>query len=318
MGLYRSVRAVTGASGDGPIDWTAVADAAKSSTDAGSLDLSAAEEDGYATDVRDARDRVRTVADIDFDLPDRVEILNRHHWIDNNVDTFGRVMEPLEETVGLVPGVARVVNTGSMSVALGFLARNVLGQYDPLLLAEGDIADDHALYFVHPNIEKVAGTLDADGDRFRRWIAFHEVAHAAEFGAAPWLSTHLEEKMETAVQSLTEGNFDRDLLTEIDTTMTAVEGYAELIMDRAFDEEYADLRTELEARRQGRGPVQTLFRRALGIDRKRKQYERGKDFFDAVADERGVAAAGRVWDAPENLPTDEEIETPQLWLDRVA
>jgi putative hydrolase len=99
--------------------------------------------------------------------------------------------------------------------------------------------------------------------------------------------------------------------------MTAVEGYAELIMDRAFDEEYADLRAELAARRQGRGPIQTLFRRALGIDRKRKQYERGKDFFDAVADERGVAAAGRVWEGPDYLPTDAEIEDPALWLSRV-
>jgi uncharacterized protein (DUF2342 family) len=317
MSLYRSVRAVTGASGDGPIDWDAVGEAAKASTDRGSIDLSPAEQDAYATDVRDARDRVREVAGIDFDLPERVEIFNRHHWIDANVDTFRRVMEPLEDSVGLVPGVARVVNTGSMTVALGFLARNVLGQYDPLLLAEGDVGDQHALYFVHPNIDRVADSLAVDGERFRRWIAFHEVAHAAEFGAAPWLPDYLEERMESAVTNLSEGDFDRDMLVELDTTMTAVEGYAELIMDRAFDEEYRDLRDELERRRQGRGPIQKLFRRALGLSVKRQQYERGKDFFDAVADERGVEAAGRVWDAPEYLPTDEEIDDPALWLARV-
>jgi uncharacterized protein (DUF2342 family) len=317
MSLYRSVRAVTGASGDGPIDWDAVGEAAKASTDPGSIDLSAAEQEAYAADVKDARDRVRSVADIEFDLPDRVEIFNRHHWIDANVDTFRRVMEPLEDSVGLVPSVARVVNTGSMTVALGFLARNVLGQYDPLLLAEGDVADQHALYFVHPNISRVADTLDADGERFRRWIAFHEVAHAAEFGAAPWLPGYLEQRMETTVEALSAGEFDRDLLGELDTAMTAVEGYAELVMDRAFDEEYADLRDELERRRQGRGPVQRLFRRLLGLSVKRRQYERGKDFFDAVADARGVAGAGRVWEAPEYLPTDAELDDPESWLARV-
>ena len=193
MGLYESVRAVTSASGDGPVDWDAVTSAAKSSTDPGSIDLSAAERAAYAADVRDARDRVREVGAIGFDLPETVEIQNRHHWIDANVVTFQRVMSFLEEQITLFPGTARVVNTGTMAVALNFLGNNVLGQYDPLLLAEGD---DHALYFVHPNIQRVAAELAVDAERFRRWIAFHEVAHAAEFGAAPWLGDHLEAQME--------------------------------------------------------------------------------------------------------------------------
>jgi uncharacterized protein (DUF2342 family) len=315
MGIYESVRAVTTASGDGAVDWTAVADAAKASTDPGSLALSEAEQAGYAGDVRDARDRVRSVAAIEFDLPEAVEIQNRHHWIDANVATFERVMRPLEEQVTMFPGASRVVNTGTMSVALAFLGNNVLGQYDPLLLAEGD---DHALYFVHPNIETVAEDLGVDFDRFRRWIAFHEVAHAAEFGAAPWLSDHLETTMEGAVSALGDGRFDRDALSELDTTMTAVEGYAELVMDRAFDDEYADLREKVEARRRGRGPVARVIRRLLGLGMKRRQYERGKAFFDAVADKRGIAGASAVWDEPSNLPSDAELDEPNLWHARVG
>ena len=314
MGFYESVRAVTTASGDGPVDWTAVADAAKAPTDRGSLTLTSDEEVGYADDVRDARDRVRSVAGVSFDLPDTVEIQNRHHWIDANVATFERVMRPLEEQVTMFPGASRVVNTGTMSVALAFLGNNVLGQYDPLLLADGD---EHALYFVHPNIEQVAEALEVDFDRFRRWIAFHEVAHAAEFGAAPWLSEHLESTMDGAIEALGDGRLDRDALSEMNTTMTAVEGYAELVMDRAFDDEYADLREKVEARRRGRGPIATLVRRLLGLGMKRRQYERGKAFFDAVADERGIAGASVVWDDPANLPTDDELDDPALWLARV-
>ena len=314
MGLYRSVRAVTGASGDGPVDWTAVAEAAKASTEPGDLDLSAAEREGYASDVRDARTRVREVAGVDFDVPETVEIQNRHHWIDANIDTFGRVMEPLEEQVGLMPGLARVANTGSMSFALGFLANNVLGQYDPLLLAD---SDDHALYFVHPNIGKVAAMLDVEEPRFRRWIAFHEVSHAAEFGAAPWLADELETHLETAIGALTDGRLDREALASLDTTMTAVEGYAELLMDEAFDGEYADLRRKLDEQRSGRGPISRLVRRLLGLGMKRRQYERGKEFFQTVADARGVAGASAVWDRPENLPTDAELDDPQRWLARV-
>jgi uncharacterized protein (DUF2342 family) len=314
MGIYHSVRAVAGATGDGPIDWRAVAEAAKGSTEPGDLTLSAAEETGYASDVRDARDRVREVGELDFDLPETVEVQNRHHWIDANVATFERVMAPIEQRAEYIPGVARVVNTGSMAFALSFLGNNVLGQYDPLLLAE---KDEHALYFVRPNIQRVAGQLGVDGDRFRRWIAFHEVTHAAEFGAAPWLSDHMEVTMEETIEKLSNGELDRSSLGELDTTMTAVEGYAELLMDRAFDDEYDDLRRKVDERRKGRGPIASLVRRFLGLGMKRQQYERGKAFFDEVADTRGVAAAGRVWDSPETLPTEEEIETPRLWMKRV-
>ncbi|MFB6142770.1 MAG: zinc-dependent metalloprotease [Halorientalis sp.] len=314
MNLYRSVRAVTGASGDGPVDWGAVTEAARASTDPGSLALSSAERDAYAADVRDARDRIREVAGLGFDVPETVEIQSRHHWIDANVDTFRRVMAPLESSVGILPVLARVANTASLSAALSYLASNVLGQYDPLLLADGD---DHALYFVHPNVVSVAASLDVPTDRFRRWIAFHEVAHAAEFGAAPWLACELEADLRSAVDALAEGSIDREALADLNTTMTAVEGYAELVMDRAFDGEYADLRAKLDARRRRRGPLSSLLRRLLGLGMKREQYERGKAFFEAVADARGVEGAGAVWERPANLPSDAELDDPARWLDRV-
>ena len=338
MNLLRSAKAVSEASGDGLIDWAAVTEAARAATDPGDLTLTPDERSGYAADVRDARTRVREVAGVSFDLPDTIEVQHRHHWIDANIATFERIMGTLDiEGRTLVPGLARVANTGSMTVALAFLANNVLGQYDPLLLAESDgrgVADgagegaasggaasgaaDHALYFVHPNIGRVADELDISRARFRRWIAFHEVTHAAEFGAAPWLSDHLEARMERAVDALGEGSLDREAFRELDAAMTAVEGYAELLMDRAFDDEYADLREKVEARRRGRGPVAQLVRRLLGMGMKRRQYERGKAFFETVTDARGVEGASLVWRSPENLPTNAELDAPEQWLDRVA
>ena len=100
--------------------------------------------------------------------------------------------------------------------------------------------------------------------------------------------------------------------------MTAVEGYAELVMDRAFDGETEDLRARLDNRRNASGPVTRLLRRALGLGVKREQYERGGAFFTAVADARGLRAAGRVWDQPENLPTEDELDNPSRWLARMS
>jgi uncharacterized protein (DUF2342 family) len=319
MNLFRSLRAVTDASGTGQVDWAAAAEAAKAATDPGRLDLSEGDRRGYAEDVRAARGRVREVAGVAFDLPGTVEVQHRHHWVDANVRTFERVMRPLEEQApSPTLGAMRAVNTGTMAVMLGYLARHVLGQYDPLLLADGEDDEEHGLYFVHPNVVAAAETLDVDYPRFRRWIAFHEVAHAAEFGAAPWLSDHLERRMEGAVGALAAGRVDRTALEDLDAAMTAVEGYAELLMDRAFDDDYADLRAKIDARRRAGGPATRLVRRLLGLDLKRRQYERGARFFASVADARGMAAAGRVWDRPENLPTATEFDDPDRWLRRVA
>jgi uncharacterized protein (DUF2342 family) len=316
VNLFRSLHTISRASGDGPIDWDAVAAAAKDATPPGSLDLTRAEIEGYRADVKAARGAIREVGVVSFDLPRTIEIQNRHHWIDANVSTFRRVMAPIEtHTDVLFPDAARVLNTASTTLMLSFLGKHVLGQYDPLLLAD---SEEHALYFVHPNIGRVAAELDVDEERFRRWIAFHEVTHAAEFGEAPWLSSHLESRMERGVEALSRGSFDREAFRELDATMTAVEGYAELLMDRTFDDEYADLREKVDARRRGRGPIARLVRRLLGLGLKRRQYERGKAFFEAVADARGIEGASVVWESPERLPTSDELDDPARWLARVA
>jgi uncharacterized protein (DUF2342 family) len=83
--------------------------------------------------------------------------------------------------------------------------------------------------------------------------------------------------------------------------MTAVEGYAEFLMDRALDEDFQDVRDAVEARRRGRGPLSRLIRRLLGLHVKRRQYERGRAFFETVAERGGLAArpaprpSGDVW-----------------------
>jgi putative hydrolase len=124
--------------------------------------------------------------------------------------------------------------------------------------------------------------------------------------------------MREAIERLGEGSIDRQSLGELDTTMTAVEGYAELVMDRAFDGEYADLRRKLDDRRAGRGPLQRLVRRLLGLGMKRRQYERGKAFFETVVEDHGMALASRVWSSPDTLPTDRELDDPGAWAARVG
>ena len=313
MTFLRSIGALAGASGDGLIDWDAALDAATAATPPGSIELDAGEREAFADDVRAAHDAIEAASGIDFDVPSPIEVQNRHHWIEANVGIFREALGPLEDRRVLLPGVAGRVNTATLATLLSVLGRYVLGQYDPRLFGDGP----PRLYFVLPNLRHAATVLDVEEDRFRRWIAFHEVAHAAEFEAAPWLVPHLEARIERAVSALGEGDIDTGAIRDLDTAMTVVEGYAEFVMDRAFDDRADDLREKLDARRRSGGPFVVIVRRLLGLGLKRRQYERGKAFFDAVAEARGVDATGAVWRDVDALPTTREIEEPDRWIDRV-
>jgi uncharacterized protein (DUF2342 family) len=312
--LIESLRTVATASEGAHVDWDAALSAAKAVTAPGSLDLDDEERAGYARDVRAAGDGIRTATGLEFDLPTTLEVQNRHHWMDANVVTFRRLLAPLEDRTGAMPGVARRVNTATMTGLLAFAARHVLGQYDPLLLAEDETP---GLYFVRPNVVRTADELGVAYPRFRRWVAFHEVTHAAEFGAAPWLAGELETRAETAIDALAAGRIDRDAIRSLDAAMTAVEGYAEYAMDRAFGGEYADVREKVDERRRERGPITRLLARLLGFEGKRRQYERGRAFFEVLERDGGPDVPVQVWAGADRLPTQAEIDRPERWLDRV-
>lgn len=313
MTLFRSIGAVATASGDGPIDWDAVTEAATAGTPPGRLDVGNGERARIAADVRSAVRAIREETGLSSPTLESIELQDRHHWIRANVSTFRRVLAPVETRPVFLPGLANRANTGTMAVVLSFLGRNVLGQYDPTLFSEAE----PDLYLVYPNLREAATTLEVDYERFRRWIVFHEVTHAVEFGAAPWLADRLETRIERAVGALGEGELDTGAIRDVDATMTVIEGYAEYVMDRAFDAPAADLREKLDARRRGGGPITVILRRLLGLGIKRRQYERGRRFFEDVEDARGVESTTAVWRDQAAFPTAHEITRPERWIDRV-
>lgn len=314
MGLYESLRAIRGASGDSLVDWEAAAAAATASTPRGELSLSDNGLAAYRADIRTATAAVEGVVEGDVHLPDRVEVLDRHHWIERTANSFERMVEPIIPA-SPTPDAARSINTSTASFTLAVLGRRVVGQFEPGLFGT---ADDRALYVVHPNVLHMADELDVPVDPFRRWVLHHEVSHAAEFDLAPWLTGYLEERIERAIGSLAHARFDRDALRELTVAMTVVEGFAELLMDEAIDEDVEFLRDRLEARRAGLGPLTQLIDWVLGITAKRRQYELGRAFFLDVSERRDLATTLTVWESPEHLPTADELDDPEAWLERVG
>jgi putative hydrolase len=70
-------------------------------------------------------------------------------------------------------------------------------------------------------------------------------------------------------------------------------------------------------RRTRRTPFERAVLRLTGMDLKMEQYKKGERFVRAIADARGSAALSRLWDGPETLPRDGEIDDPGAWMRRV-
>ena len=212
-----------------------------------------------------------------------VEVLDRPLWVQRNLTTVQRLLQPLEDvyldSVGansstlfrLAHGSMQLTLSAQMGIVLGFLSRNVLGQFDMPFLAppasEENAAIDQAsrIYFVEPNIRRLQQRLDIPPEAFRLWIALHETTHAIQFQVAPWLAGHLGSLIESYVESFREllresshplramllpgaeatedrerlGGLvsllttpeQRDMLVRVQGVMSLVEGYSNYIMD---------------------------------------------------------------------------------------
>jgi coenzyme F420 biosynthesis associated uncharacterized protein len=251
---------------------------------------------------------------------------------------------------GMAAATNRLVTTGQIGFLLGYLGTRVLGQYDVALLS----AEQHPgrLLYVEENIRATARLVKVPVDDFRLWVALHETTHAFELEAHPWLRPYIRERMERQVAlfahetrrlqqrglvhlarrwrtAAAEGSIrgflspeQRRLFREVQLTMSLMEGFSDWVMDDVGAQLLPDvpgIRRRFEARRgQRRRAIDRLMARLTGMDMKLEQYRRGERFVAGVYRVGGSAAISHLWDGPEVLPTEDEMDEPAAWVRRVV
>jgi coenzyme F420 biosynthesis associated uncharacterized protein len=243
----------------------------------------------------------------------------------------------------------RWIMTRQLGFLLGFMGQRVLGQYDLALLSAEQVPG--RLLFVEENIRHTARSLDIPIGPFRTWIALHETTHAFEFEAHPWLRPYLASRLERqlslfsgdardmgreALRGLGRalrgeaggehwmerlmGEEQRRLFRETQAVMSLLEGFSDYIMDevgRDLVPGVERIRARFDERRTRRTAFERSMLRLTGMDLKLEQYKKGEQFVRAIAEARGREALNRLWDGPESLPLDGEIEAPEAWIARV-
>jgi coenzyme F420 biosynthesis associated uncharacterized protein len=243
----------------------------------------------------------------------------------------------------------RWVTTRQLGFLLGFMGTRVLGQYDLALLSTE--AAPGRLLFVEENIRATARALGVPIGPFRTWIALHETTHAFEFEAHPWLRPYLSERLERqltlfgkdarglgrealrglgrSIRGESDGQHwiermmgpeQRALFRETQAVMSLLEGFSDYVMDevgRDLVPDVARISERFHERRAKRTPFERSMLRLTGMDLKIEQYRKGELFVRAIADRRGSTALTRLWEGPETLPRDGEIDAPERWIERV-
>jgi coenzyme F420 biosynthesis associated uncharacterized protein len=263
--------------------------------------------------------------------------LDRRGWLDLNLDIFRRVVDPVIES-GRMPN-SLIVEAGRAGVnryvgyMLAFLGRRVLGQYDPQLL--GAEIGGEGLYLVETNVAQWEQHANLPAEDLRRWLILHEMTHAWQFAAHPWLRRHMEESMKVLVDSVMRKGpgvtrvaafagvlpAQWRVMRQVQGTMSVVEGYSNLVMNHLGSKllpGFERLERAYRDRSSGKSALEVLIWKLTGLDLKLQQYRSGEAFCQAVADKYGLSVLNRVWDGPESMPRLGELGKPEAWHRRVS
>jgi coenzyme F420 biosynthesis associated uncharacterized protein len=268
----------------------------------------------------------------------KFEALDRVGWLDLNLGILRRVVDPVLET-GRVPNsllveVGRAGVDSYVAFMLTFIGRRVLGQYDPQLLGAEPVGGE-GLYLIETNVEEWGRRANLPGPDLRRWLILHEMTHAWQFAAHPWLRPYMENSMRVLIQSVTKNAKPAariaafagvlpsqwKVMRQVQGTMSVVEGYSNLVMNElggklltGFDQ----LEQAYRERSSGKSPAEVLIWKLTGLDLKLQQYRRGEAFCRAIFDQHGITVLNEVWNSEAHMPRLGELAHPEAWYRRVV
>ena len=263
------------------------------------------------------------------------------------VDSQERASSALTIAIG-----SRVTGAQAGAV-LSFVASRVLGQYEifgsggELLLVAPNIVEverklgvdprdfrlwvclheaTHRLQFtavpwlegyLRDQIGAFVDATDTSAEAMREQLG--EVVRSIAYAVKPGSSEDDEGSAE-GLLALIKSPEQRAILDKMTALMSLVEGHAEYVMDEVGPDvvpSVASIRKRFNQRRKGRGPLDRILRRLLGLEAKMQQYAQGRHFVSGVVDEVGIDGFNAVWAGPHALPTIEELLDPAAWVVRV-
>lgn len=273
------------------------------------------------------------------------------HSLSSQVGSFaestGADVNPMGAVMSQVAPLLLGIQSGTL---IGHLALESLGRYDPLIPR----SDDGKLFFVAGNVQKVADEYELDPDGLRKWLALEDVARHLVLNGVGWveayfrslflelldsieidtseLQSRLTELQSGGPEALESGvGVDQVLpivpterhqkaLSRLRAFVAVVEGYARhcsTVVGAEVVGEFQKIDEGVTRHQAAASTGKSMLAGILGISFDRPLEAAGTTFCAAVTQLKGIRPLNRVWDAPDNLPSLEEIRDPFAWMERV-
>jgi putative hydrolase len=279
-------------------------------------------------------------------------VTDRRGWAAANIEALSYLAEPLAEKLSsdasspLQPLGPALLGM-QMGATIGSAAQTVLAAFDlglPSAVPAGPL-------FVVPNVEAFAEEEGLDIRQARLWIALHEVTHHAAY-AVPWVREHLLNLahafvedleldlggIERRIEALQDPEVLRNMMDEptglagllspedqgaaagrLRGLLAVVEGYADTVIERAAGDLIPGsdaIREAIDRRRLDPAPGEQLLEQATAFDLQHAGHRRGERFCAEVRRRWGDEALDRLWEGPEMLPDEPELDDPVGWAAR--
>jgi len=203
-------------------------------------------------------------------------------------------------------------------------------------------------------VREFATGLEVDEPQARLYLAVREVARVRLFGAVPWLApallaavrdyaadisidtTAIEEAVGTidpsdpeAVQQALQGRMfapqhspaQQAALARLETLLALVEGWVDVVADRATREHLpqADALGEAVRRRRATGgPAEKAFGALVGLELRPRRLRDAANLFAALEDSGGPGARDGAWRHPDLAPSTADLDDPLGYVERAA
>ena len=233
---------------------------------------------------------------------------------------------------------------------VGQVARDASARYDPPIPRD----DDGRIFVVEDVVQEIAIGYSLDLHDFVRYLALHEGARHLILTASPWTTRYFRSLLTESIEAteidvsdmerklmdlqtqgqeaLQEGLSVEQLLPIVPTDrhqravdrlksfMAALDGYATHVMDQVSERVLGPSeRLEESMARRSATPSdgRRMLTALLGLSFDKSMSAAGTTFCAAIVKLRGIRSLNSMWEAPDNLPTLEEIRDPFTWMERV-
>lgn len=258
--------------------------------------------------------------------------------------------EPVDQMTMVMKQVGPLLMGLQIGTLVGQLAREVVSGFDPAIPREGD----DSIIIVIPNVRAVAADYDVAAADVVRVVVTQDVARSLVVQRVPWVAPYWRNLMSALVdaieidtselerrlmdlqsqgmEALQEGQMQptlplvptaahRAALDRVRAFVGLLEGYAAHATAAVGPELLGDVSRVDEAiarHRATASDAKEMLASVLGFAVDRDLATTGTTFCAAVEQLEGLPALHRVWEAPDNLPTYDELKDPFVWIDRVV